>query len=653
MASAKKSGRRIFLAGSVAACALSYGTPASAAMPAAPIQSFVLANWKPAASSPGFARQGVVFKKGDLPAGFSLQLRRKGAPIAAQFDGRVTWSDGSLKFAVMHLRDAPFAAAESRTYELWAKPGAFDNTATHALIDITSRHRFLIQFTSLTEAMDDKTRRSVGSGNFFADFAAHMAHPTRVEAHHAGAVCNGWTGWGMAVDGIGEAPDPHLKTNWHADIWKNADGSIHAIEIAAVVAQDWWSVPDKRMRRYDAMLRDANTGLALYRGVEHPYKSQWITCQNTADNNRGRRHWIGGACPTLTYIPSKAAWVASGLVPPLNLASKPAAYAAISRGGAAYTPCGSQSHRPNIDGSGAYEGRGVLTNPDCIAFMRQTADDVAAARINAHAGLHVFLHYRSDRTHIRPGDSAPDIANTPISMIMGISRGAVPSYDFTADGMPIPVHAYADGRTTPAGKDNYAWPGDNGGVWSVTTGDASHAVNYSYFMYLMEGERYHLEACLDLATNLVHQGIDNLYSNRPQNPVARDGLGRATHAPDTVYDAVAGLNGQERSAGWALVVLGSAAGIVPDRHVAARFIKRLNQQQAIYLRDILATLPADAKAAGIKPVHRRAGPVIALDGRVQRDGRLSQLACHRDAGSPRLGRIHSQCVHRHGREPSL
>jgi hypothetical protein len=173
--------------------------------------------------------------------------------------------------------------------------------------------------------------------------------------------------------------------------------------------------------------------------------------------------------------------------------------------------------------------------------------------------------------------------------------------------MPAPSHAYADYRSTPQGHDGYIFPAGGDGVWSITTGDASHAVNYSYFMYLLEGERYHLEATLDLATNLVHQGIDNEFSNRAPSPVARGGLGRATHAPDTVFDAIAGLNGQERGAGWALTILGSAAGIVPDRHVAARFIKRLNQQQAIYLREILAHLPADAKASGFSPFADESG----------------------------------------------
>ena len=600
-------GRRAFLAGSVAAYGVASAGVVRAAEPTIVVHSFGLTNWKTNGTSPGFARQGVVFRKGDVPAGNSIEVRRKNAPIAAQFDQRSTWSDGSLKFAVLHLRDAVFAASESRSYDLVrGAGGAFNNTATTSLADITSRHRFQVGFPNHRQTSDGKTFEIVGSGVSVADFALHMSVPTRVEMHHAGSVCDGWTGWGMAGDVGSQVPDEHLKVNWHADIWKNPDGSIYSIEIGAEPAMDWWSVPNKTLRTYDAFLVDsllsgAASIIGAYKGVTHPYKSHWITVQNDGSNNRGRRHWVGGACPTLTYLPNKAYWIASGLVPPINLASKPAPYASFNTNTKIYQPCGSQSHRGDLDSTGGYEGRGIITNPDGIAFLRQTAEDVACARISAHVGLHAFLHYRSNHLRRRPGDTGDDIANTPISMIMGLSRGEVPSYDFTADGMPKPIHAYADGRTTPGGKGGYVDPVGGSGIWSVTTGDCSHAVNYSYFMYLLEGERYHLEAGLDLATNLVHQGIDNVYSNRPQNPVARGGFGRATKAPDTVYDAIAGLNGQERAAGWALTILGSAAGLVPDKHVASRFIRRLNQQQSIYMRDILASLPADAKASGVSP----------------------------------------------------
>ena len=46
------------------------------------IQSFGLANWSASASA-GFARRGVIFKKGDVPAGTSVTAKIGAAVIAA------------------------------------------------------------------------------------------------------------------------------------------------------------------------------------------------------------------------------------------------------------------------------------------------------------------------------------------------------------------------------------------------------------------------------------------------------------------------------------------------------------------------------------------------------------------------------------------
>ena len=77
--------------------------------------------------------------------------------------------------------------------------------------------------------------------------------------------------------------------------------------------------------------------------------------------------------------------------------------------------------------------------------------------------------------------------------------------DCTADGMPTPVYAYFGYYTDGQWADSYVGVSGGMGVWSTQTNDASHAVAYSYFMYLLEGEEYFLEATLDHATYCVHQ----------------------------------------------------------------------------------------------------------------------------------------------------
>lgn len=571
------------------------GTPVSAvefdaspsAAPSSLPTTFVLENYA-ATSSPGLARQGMPFVRGDIPAGSVPVVTRSGGAPVVQFDERTYWLDGSLKFAVAHIRDTDFAGSESRTYSITAAPGSFDNGGTKSLSDVTS-HDFKVAFSSLTETGDSGTSQ-VGSGSFTASFNAHSAVATRREKHHSGPVTEGWTLWGMATDNSGGAADAHLKANWHVDVWKKQDGSIHAFEVAAVLGQDWWSVPGKKRRNYTATLKDGATTIETYSNVDHIYRSQWITCQNQGGNSRGKRHWIGGAQPTLNYKPNKGYWRKTKLIPPYDPTFLPDSMG--TSGNATYTPCYNQNHRPNIDGTGAYSGRGLNTNPDAIAFMRQTAADAAIMRINAHVGLHVFFHYRSNQNRTRPGETA-DIANTSLPFRLNTGQGPQIPYDFTADGMPAPGPWFADGRNSVESRNGYEFPQGGDGVWSVTTGDSSHEANYSGFAYLFEGERYHLEATMDLASNGIHQWIDTDQYARPVS-LMNEVSGYTAGGP---WDAVA-LRGQQRN-GWAQNVIGHAAGLVPATHVASGYFKRFAQQQGRFMKNAIDFMTDDIRAAGL------------------------------------------------------
>lgn len=592
-------------------------TPTATPLPppanGATVTTFSLANWG-TATSKGFWRQGIVFRDGDVPAGSSVQVQRGGAAIAMQFDERRSFPSGCLAFAVMHGRDADFAVGESRSYQvIYAAGVPFSNASSRTIGNLqadSTYGNYKVKFANLTET-DDTQTTAVGSKSFIAYFSEHAGVATRQDKIHSGPVSNGYTCWGMARDvgaagaGPGVAQDAHLKTIWYVNEWLNADGSLYAHDVAAVVSQDWWSVPGKKRRDYDATFTAGlGTGnpIQSYNAVPHIYNSQWITVQNSGGNNRGRRHWVGGACPTLTYQPDRAYWIASGYVPPLNLTTprnllaSPGAY----NGNATYIPISNQEHRPNIDGTGGYPGRGILTNMDALAFLSQNPSDVAAARIDSMAGLHVFMHHRSNRQRTRPGDSAADTANTIIAWDM--TAPGVPAFDFTAQGLPVPVLAAADTRSAPADMDGYVVPTGGRVYWDTSYGDgapggnsrsddASHSVPYSYFLYLLEGERYHLETTLDLAQHTLHQSLNNgihppLFSQMsgPQ------------------WNAVAQVaTDEERNTGWAQARIGDAASVVPDGHVANGYFKRLVQQQGLYFQATLNGLSPDMKLSGVHP----------------------------------------------------
>ncbi len=582
--------------------------PAATPTNGATLHSFNFVNWG-TASSVGMARQGVVFKPGAIPAGSSVKVQRAGADVAVQFNERRSWPDGSLAFAVMHIRDTPLAAGVRQAYNLVLVLGApFTDVAGTTPDQIAAGHAFSMTFANHT-SQNDTTTTPVGSGTSTASLATHMATATRREAHHVGPVCDGAVCWGMVQDATGGTLDAHLKVNWEVDRWKNVDGSTYAIEIACQPAQDWYDVAGKTRRNYDATLLDGATTIETYAAVPHTYNCSWVTVQNRGGFNRGRAHWVGGACPTLSYEPDRAYWIAAGFVAPLNLTRQrtPMASPGGGAGNAVYLPMSNQEHRPSIDGTGAYMGRGVMPNCDNLAFLSQSPSDVAIARINAKAGQHVFWHHRSAHQRTRPGEAA-DVANTIVALSMA-GPATLPAFDFTAQGLPAPIDAYCDTRNDPAFKGNYVVPqggrvyfdtsyGDGIAGGNSRSNDASHAVNFCYFMYLLEGKRYDLEATLDLAQNTLHQGTNPL-----NNPYVIWEYGSGT-----IWHAVTQFaTGEERNTGWAQNLVFHAAGVVPDSHPASPYFKRLVQQQGLYIKATLDGMPPDWKLSGVHPWTDSAG----------------------------------------------
>ena len=190
-------------------------------------------------SSPGFMRMGLQFAKGEVPAGTIPQLNRNEQPITGvQFDERVTWSDGSLKTCVCHIRDTQWSGDETRSYRIVAIPGVYNNTGSKALSDIVHAHDFKIAFSDVRDFQD----KPYGSGAFSASFNAMCSTTTRTYKYHSGPVCESWEVWGLAADDATGLSDTHLKTIWYVSVWTDAAGNIADFEYGAVVALNWWNL---------------------------------------------------------------------------------------------------------------------------------------------------------------------------------------------------------------------------------------------------------------------------------------------------------------------------------------------------------------------------------------------------------------------------
>lgn len=541
--------------------------------------TFELENWSSNTTSSGFYRGCFLFVDGDMPVGSIPLISRAGtSSVTCQYDEYSTWTaSGALALCVFSIRDTTFSASESRLYSMTAVPGTFDNTGTKTINTITASENYTITILGCTQSATSSTTIH-GSGSMSAAFNTHAIVPTRVTKYASGRVREGYEVWGMYLDGA--TPDPHAKTYWYVDIWKDATDAVVDFEHGVVTSLDWWSVPDKYRLNYTASYKAGATTLQTRTGIAHPYRSQWITVQSSADNSASKRFWKN-SMPTLFYKPNKDYWVQTGLMPPLDTTFIPNPSASIPSGNAGpyttpYTPCSNVNHRAFVDGTGAYMGRGMVPNTDAIAFMRQTADDTRYARNNALAGLSIPFHYRSNRTRTRPGDATADTASTVISLILDPQSAS--AYTFTSLGMPTPVNAYIGGGTPE--KDGYVAPLGGTGVWILGI-DASHAVNYSGFMYLLEGERYLMQATLDLACNLEQQTNGNVFAGRvPLEYYDYTAYQVAFSIPSTPWGGVGQMRtgSQTRRVGFALNLKGWASALVPDSDPQANYIRAsLNQ----------------------------------------------------------------------------
>ena len=581
-------------------------------------QAFMLTNWGADASVSAHKR-GVWFKKSDVPAG-NLPIVSSGT---AQFYAPIYWKDGSLKTARLLLRDDALAAGASRTYTMSATSGGLPAGSTAAignagLAAALAGHDLKVGFTKIrTWDCSSATGNyaTLGSGSFTASLSSHASVATRWTVLTTGPVADVWQGWGMATDDKGGTPDAHLKVNWYLTRWKNADGTTLGLQVGAVVALDWWSVANKFFLQYDAALLDGSATIVSYPGVNHHYQSQWLLCVNDGGLNAGTAPWVGATQPTLHCSFDRAYAITTGVVPPLDASKRPTPAPQL-----AYVPCGTvadpssdhpNSHRPAIDATGGYNGRGVITRFDADAFMAGSPQAYAVARLNALSGLGVPYHYRSNRSRTRPGETAADTANSIIPLIM---RPKATSYsDFTAKGLPIAVDAYNASTSNNDGHDGFVWQngittaanndypyyrtgGEAAGSFSPwqPSIDTSHAVSYCYFMALVSADEWLLEAQIDLAMNLAHQEIYGFHNYTQSFAV--------TWNSATPSDYWTGLLGQFqpdaiRALGWSQLIQGHAVGLTPPDHPAYAYLQAAMVHNGDYIQTNLDNLPADFAAS--------------------------------------------------------
>ncbi len=344
------------------------------------------------AGSSGYFRVGLAFEKGDVPSG-SLPVARLAdqTPVRTAVMETNSWSDGSLRKCVF-VGEVPGGVSGAVTIEVLAKVGTQAASGIDPFAYLSANTDFKVRITNHSGAVSG----GLPNRTYLLNVALLTASRREVQADTP--VCVRVFAWGHP------GSEKHLMCLHYVDLWLDQAGSVVGVEWTPVMSQHWW-VDDpfgdggavKEERSYDAVLVDGSTALEGFAGLNHAYYCQWAGLRNANDDQHARRLWIdkGAAMPTLRLaysLESKRRMMRAGYLPPLDQST---GYAAVH--GQTYEPLGLNNHREAINGTGGYEGRGVVTNMDSIAITEQTAARWRAARVSAQASLAVFHHIKDHR----------------------------------------------------------------------------------------------------------------------------------------------------------------------------------------------------------------------------------------------------------------
>lgn len=588
----------------VAVC-VSYEKPTQMVPPA--VVAHVFNERNNGVATKAFVRRGFGFYEGQVPSSQIVTVTRAGTQVAAcQGDEVVTWPDGSLKFVVLSFRDIDFTVPEQfRTYKVEALNGSWDRTCAFTLSTITGG-------SSVTGEMSSHTQPNKGTpdtANHVWNLNTALATAENVTITTKGPACFG--GY------VKEVKNSEIIGTHYFYAWNDGSDTLNGnLEFAIKLGLTYWSYADKDRHDYTFTLKENAVTKETYSTIQHHYHAEWIAVRMADDQGHADAHWQNDANrPVLIHEPDKAAWVASGLVPPWDTTLNPTLVSYADT----YAPLSGVGQKKDIDGTGGSPSRGIMTCFDAMYFMRQDGNvnrggDWRKMKANALAGLSVGYHFSSDQTRTRANKAADDyndfsaegsaVANTNIALILGPKAPA--TYDFTADGMPAAQHAYKGGGT-PASKQGgwVGYSGGNGG-WSSNGGSSfptasSHGCSYSHGAYLWTGNRWYLDCDMDLAMNICHQVVNWGQGGSPNYLMYNLADYRtAWGIPATTYDGQGSIySWNDRSIGWWLCLYAHGFGLVPDNDVAKNFCDTMLSHCAEYFANSISYYSQGAKNLGV------------------------------------------------------
>lgn len=578
------------------------------APPGAIVTLFTATNYG-ASASPAIFSFGQAFVRGDIPTASTIQVRRQDTneQCVAVLDGPVSWDDGSLKFAQVHVIDstADISAGATRVYEITGVTGSrtpaasgFDpwswiSANTNLVVETTNQQGWnLAALTPSTRPM------ALNTAILTTTRRRRFTDAARVQTLYAWAPA--------AAPGLPNDIDGHLVGEHFIDLYRDAIGNVLGGFYACVVDQSRLEADPlssgeaKQKRWYNAVLKNGATTLSEYSKngtpgglVEHPANSAWVTVQRTG-LSRGRRWWIAGTEtrePTIRVEQNRGylrqAWATLPYEPITVNSSMGFIGRAFTGTPFAYNPGSGFGWKVAIDAAGGDNGRGHITRY-CTYRLNSEGDQAIYNDwlVAAYACLHV-PQYR-----VRNGEAAASIGDAthmPIPFelqIAATSRSTgFTTGEFSGLGVRRSYNKNNNSNGTLRTLRTYATPlgsstADRFGIWTPGA-DNSHAINWAGVPALLTGDRIFRDAAIDHAVRTVWaaSGAGSSMGIEPFetfNGWQNEGFAVRYYSP-------AWTNSQVRSEGWGMNLLAAGINVAPDGDPRrALLLEILSVQEAMH-----------------------------------------------------------------------
>lgn len=556
------------------------------------IASFTLTDTSGVGST-GFFRQGAAFPKGFVPAGRILQATVGGQQIRLATMQKNTWSDGSLRSCIL-VGDAG-SVSGTVTVRIRHTVGSQAASGLDIWTYITNQPDLFVEVTSHSGSS------SGALPNRTYSLKDAILTTSRRWIQEDNPVCVRTFAWGAP------SGEKHLMCLHYCDFWLSSGGTVVAVEYTPVLSQHWWiddpfadGAQTKEARSYAAAIKSGLGTLETRTISGHAYYTQWASLRPDSDDQHAKRHWLnkGSAMPRL-LVQISDSWLRrmmkAGYLPPI----KQGLSGLTNPNSATYTPLGTNNHRAAINGTGAYEGRGMVTNPDAHLLASQTAANWRVARVSAQASLSVFHHIKDHRTL---GANSPFEAD-------GISLGAIPQLinrqpdgstggSYSYDGLATPTTAF---EGSSAALDDVA---PVGGTGSFSSWDRAHHTVYGYLIAFLEGERYLYDAVMDQyhtshmlgSTTGTGSELNNPNLQWASSPAGSRGQIQGVPIESVTANkwgqCMVAPSEQERSPAWQALSWGHAYALAPDDDRHKPYLLALAKNYDNYLTASVAYFPA-------------------------------------------------------------